>query len=120
MDKKDTKGDPTNKDINKIVQQNNYTNQLLYVDKPSSSYKDKNKNLETHPIFKLPKFSNDKFSKFQEKLEITDDLIGKINENLKYKAINTLSKYNDNEINKLRSNYSIKKNYYKRASFPDM
>ncbi|KAG5595040.1 hypothetical protein H5410_036272, partial [Solanum commersonii] len=62
MDIIDTKGDPTNKDINKIFQQNNYTNKLVYVvsnqilradskldikDKPSSSYKDKNKNLET-------------------------------------------------------------------------
>ncbi|KAG5631285.1 hypothetical protein H5410_003002 [Solanum commersonii] len=83
MDITDSKGDPTNKDINNILQQNNYTNQLLYVisnqilradnksdikDKPSSSYKDKNKDLETHPIFKLPKLPKDKFPNFQEKV----------------------------------------------------
>lgn len=31
MDIIDTKGDSSNKDINKILQQNNYTNYLLYV-----------------------------------------------------------------------------------------
>ncbi|KAG5595049.1 hypothetical protein H5410_036281 [Solanum commersonii] len=44
-------------------------------DKPSSSYKDKNKNSETHPILKLPEFSTDKFPNFQEKLEIMDENI---------------------------------------------
>ncbi|KAG5615063.1 hypothetical protein H5410_014887 [Solanum commersonii] len=102
MDIIDTKGDPIYKDINKILQKNNYTNQLLYLvsnqilradnkpnikDKPSSSYKDKNKNLENHPIFKFPEFSKDKFPNFQEKLEINDELIGIINEKSKSKAL---------------------------------
>ncbi|KAG5576687.1 hypothetical protein H5410_056821 [Solanum commersonii] len=71
----DTKGEPTIKDIKRILQLNNYTNQLLYVvsnqileadnksifkDKPSLSYNGKNKKIET-PIFNLPEFSNEKF-----------------------------------------------------------
>jgi len=134
----DTKGDPTNKDINRILQQDNYTNQLLYVvsnqileadnksvfkDKPSPSYNDKNKKLETHPIFKLPEFSNQKFPRFKEKVEITDDLIETINKKLKselnFTNVNTLSE-NNNDVNKLSSSYSTKNNYYKKPSFPDM
>ncbi|KAG5576685.1 hypothetical protein H5410_056819 [Solanum commersonii] len=125
MDIKDTKGDPTNKDKNKILQQNNYRNQLLYVvsnqilrddnksdikDKLSSSYKDKNKNLETYPIIKLPELPKAKFSNIEQKLEISNELIGIINESFKSKTINNLYKDIDNEINKLSSNYSTKMN----------
>lgn len=64
------------------------------------------------------------FPRFQEKILITDYLIEKFNKKLKselqFTNGNTLFEYNDNDVNKLCSNYFTKKNYYKKFSFSDM
>lgn len=75
----DTKGDLINKDINEILQFNNYKNELFYIvtnqiqkaknlsdikDKPIYSYKSKNKDLEIYPRFNLLKLPKDKFPNF--------------------------------------------------------
>ncbi|KAG5610063.1 hypothetical protein H5410_021344 [Solanum commersonii] len=81
----------------------------VFKDKPSPSYNDKNKKLETNPIFKLPKLSNVKFFRSQQKLEITDDLVEtsnkKLKSELKFTNINTLTENNDNDSSFLDMQY---------------
>lgn len=96
--------EPTNKDLNKIITQNNYTNNLLYV--VSNQLKDTNKietpirskkpnTIETHPTIKIPEFSKEKFPKLKEQFDFSDKLLEKIEEQLKTKM--TVSKPSTNQ-----------------------
>ncbi|XP_059288414.1 uncharacterized protein LOC132041739 [Lycium ferocissimum] len=138
--------DPKTKDINKIIQQNNYTNQLLHV-VSNQLAKDNNKqiapskassstststSIEEHPTIRLPEFSKEKFPQLSEKFNVeNEDLVEKINRQLKDIALNkpkvstkkvTTLSTKEKEIQKLTNDprYHTTKNYYKRPSFPDV
>jgi len=91
-----TDSGPTNKDINKIIVQNNYTNNLLHV--VYNQLKDTNKlgiptrsittsKIETHPLIKLPEYSKEKFPELEEKFDFSDKLLEQIEERLKTKLV---------------------------------
>lgn len=82
---KDSSAIATHGDIDKILEQNNYSNQILYViskqiektssglgqtssiaDKPSSSKS--SPQIETHPIFKVPEFSKENYPKLSPRV----------------------------------------------------
>lgn len=80
----------TNADINKVIEQNNYTNQVLHV--VSCHLQDSNSGIvskqpssskepiliERNLVFKIPKFDKSKFPKLDDKLDLTKDLLKKI------------------------------------------
>ncbi|XP_016509474.2 uncharacterized protein LOC107826943 isoform X1 [Nicotiana tabacum] len=85
--------EPINKDLNKIIVQNNYTNNLLHV--VANQLKDTNKiriptkstvapTIETHPTIRIPEFSKEKFPQLKDKFDFTNELLEKI-EQLKTK-----------------------------------
>lgn len=83
-------------DINRVLEQNNYTNQLLYVvakqiersSKGSTSIGDKpctskyNPHIEANPIFKIPEFSRDKFPKLTSQISADPEILEQINDQL--------------------------------------
>ncbi|KAK4728986.1 hypothetical protein R3W88_021974 [Solanum pinnatisectum] len=86
----------TTADIDRVVEQNNYSNQILHViskqiedtkpifsGRPIPASTSSNNHIEPNPGFKLPEFSKDKFPKLSETFEISENnLIDKINEQL--------------------------------------
>ncbi|KAM3204581.1 hypothetical protein P3L10_027990 [Capsicum annuum] len=82
-------------DVDRVLEQNNYTNQLLYVvatqienSKGPTSIGDKtstskyNSNIEVSPIFKIPKFSRENFPELDCQFSSSLDLLEKINDPL--------------------------------------
>ncbi|XP_070025069.1 uncharacterized protein [Nicotiana sylvestris] len=76
--------EPINKDLNKIIVQNNYTNNLLHV--VANQLKDTNRlgiptkstvapTIETHPTIKIPEFSKEKFPQLKDKFDFTNELL---------------------------------------------
>ncbi|KAM3287510.1 hypothetical protein P3S67_020940 [Capsicum chacoense] len=82
-------------DVDRVLEQNNYTNQLLYVvakqienSKEPTSIGDKtstskyNSNIKVSPIFKIPKFSRENFPELDSQFRSSPDLLEKINDPL--------------------------------------
>ncbi|KAH0677979.1 hypothetical protein KY285_025780 [Solanum tuberosum] len=90
-----TGGILTSTDIDRVVEQNNYSNQILHIisrqiedTKPSLSGRptlvstSSNHNIETYPGFKIPEFSKEIFLKLSDTFEVTGNIIEKINAQL--------------------------------------
>ena len=82
-------------DIDRVIEQNNYTNQLLHVvsrqiedtrpylsGRPTPASTSSNHEIETYPGFKIPEFSKEKFPKLSDTFEVTGSIIEKINTQL--------------------------------------
>ncbi|KAG5570650.1 hypothetical protein H5410_060416 [Solanum commersonii] len=84
-------------DMDRVVEKNNYTNQLLHVvsrqiedtkdksiftQKPTWSKPSTSQTIDPNPIFKLTEFSRDKFQKFKDSFDISGNVLDKINEQL--------------------------------------
>ncbi|KAH0665125.1 hypothetical protein KY285_026331 [Solanum tuberosum] len=114
-----TDGQLTSADIERVVEQNNYSNQILHTisrqiedTKPSLSGKPtlasttSNQSIETYPGFKIPEFSKDKFPKLSDTFE----------EEPKSKT-----QEKSNLLQKLASSrFHNMKNYHDKPSFPDL
>ena len=118
--------------VNQIIEQNNYTNQILHVvsrkiedsskqkvsnqigNKPSSS-KTIEKG-ETIPIFKVPEFSKENFPDLSKK-DDNSSLIERISEQL-----SKLNVTKGNNLGAIHSDnrFPNKRNYYPKPSFPDV
>ncbi|KAH0664623.1 hypothetical protein KY285_025829 [Solanum tuberosum] len=85
----------TSADIERVVEQNNYSNQILHTisrqiedtkpslsGKPTPASTTSNQSIETYPGFKIPEFSKDKFPKLSDTFEVTGNIIDKINAQL--------------------------------------
>lgn len=130
---KDSSSIATLGDINKILEQNNYTNQILHVvskqieetssglkppisiaEKPSTS----SPHIETNPIFKIPEFSKENYPKLSPEFSKSSVLLERINDEL--------SKLNISRGDKLSTlltqanRHPHKKNFYSKPSFPDV
>ncbi|KAF3638177.1 hypothetical protein FXO38_21137 [Capsicum annuum] len=115
----------TNSNINRVLKQNNYTNQLLYVVakqvencKGSTSIGDKpitskyNPHIQTNPIFKIPKFSRDKFPKLASQISTDPNILEKINDQLmKLKPTEKPNSSSSNLIKKPSSSRPIEETY---------
>ncbi|KAH0689011.1 hypothetical protein KY289_016369 [Solanum tuberosum] len=90
-----TGGILTSADIDRVVEQNNYSNQILHIisrqiedTKPSISGRpipvstSSSHNIETYPGFRIPEFSKEKFPKLSDTFEVTGNIIEKINAQL--------------------------------------
>uniref|UniRef100_M1D3V3 Uncharacterized protein n=1 Tax=Solanum tuberosum TaxID=4113 RepID=M1D3V3_SOLTU len=79
-------------DINPVVEQNNYSNQILHVistqiedtkptisRRPTPTSTSSNHNTEPNPGFELPEFSKEKFPKLSGTFEVSRKIIDKIN-----------------------------------------
>uniref|UniRef100_M1B5X5 CCHC-type domain-containing protein n=1 Tax=Solanum tuberosum TaxID=4113 RepID=M1B5X5_SOLTU len=90
-----TGGILTSADIDRVVEQNNYSNQILPIisrqiedTKPSISGRpipvstSSSHNIETYPGFRIPEFSKEKFPKLSDTFEVTGNIIEKINAQL--------------------------------------
>ena len=77
-------------DIDRVIEQNNYTNQLLHVvsrqiedtrpylsGRPTPASTSSNHEIETYPGFKIPEFSKEKFPKLSDTFEVTGSIIEK-------------------------------------------
>ncbi|KAG5605600.1 hypothetical protein H5410_027092 [Solanum commersonii] len=82
-------------DIDRVVEQNNYSNQILHVisrpiedskpfisRRPTPSFTSSSQNIEPNPGFKLTEFSREKFPKLKDTFDISRNVIDKINEQL--------------------------------------
>ncbi|KAG5581330.1 hypothetical protein H5410_051957 [Solanum commersonii] len=111
-------------DIDRVVEQNNYSNQILYVisrqiedtkptqiRRPTPTSALSNHYIEPNPGFKLPEFSKEKFPKLFDSFQFTGSIIDKINEQL-----------NNFNVSKKLSNgrFHNMKNYHNKPSFPDL
>ncbi|KAG5571277.1 hypothetical protein H5410_061043 [Solanum commersonii] len=89
-------------DIDRVVEQNNYFNQILQAisrqiedskpsisRRPSPSSTASSHNIEPNPRFKLTEFSREKFPRFKDTFEISGNVIDKINEQLSKFNIST-------------------------------
>ncbi|KAH0752254.1 hypothetical protein KY285_005402 [Solanum tuberosum] len=85
----------TSADIDRVVEQNNYSNQILHIisrkiedtkpsisGRPTSASTSSSHNIETYPGFKIPEFSKEKFPKLSDTFEVTGNIIEKINAQL--------------------------------------
>ncbi|KAH0672434.1 hypothetical protein KY290_024673 [Solanum tuberosum] len=85
----------TSADIDRVVEQNNYFNQILHIisrqiedtkptisGRPTPSSTSSSHNIETYPGFKIPEFSKEKFPKLSDTFEVTGNIIEKINAQL--------------------------------------
>ncbi|KAH0730093.1 hypothetical protein KY289_001281 [Solanum tuberosum] len=83
-------------DIDRVVEQNNYSNQILYVisrqiedtkptisGRPTPDSTSYSHNIETYPGFKIPEFFKEKFPKLSDTFELTRNTIEKFNEQLR-------------------------------------
>ncbi|KAG5578675.1 hypothetical protein H5410_049302 [Solanum commersonii] len=90
-----TSGILTSADIDRVVEQNNYSNQILHIisrqiedtkpslsGRPTPTSNSSNHNIETYPGFKIPEFSKEKFPKLSDTFEVTGSIIEKINARL--------------------------------------
>ncbi|KAH0650257.1 hypothetical protein KY284_030169 [Solanum tuberosum] len=139
-----TNGPLTSADIDRVVEQNNYSNQILQIisrqiedTKPNLSGRStpastsSNHNIETYPGFKIPEFSKEKFPKLSDTFEVTENIIEKINAQLNNfnisvkedktsKKVSTLHE-ETNFLQKLASSrFHNIKNYHDKPSFPDL
>ncbi|KAH0654227.1 hypothetical protein KY289_031905 [Solanum tuberosum] len=82
----------TSADIDRVVEQNNYSNQILHVisrqiedtkptisGRPTPASTSSKHNIETYPGFKIPEFSKEKFPKLSDTFEVSGNIIEKIN-----------------------------------------
>ncbi|KAG5619556.1 hypothetical protein H5410_004774 [Solanum commersonii] len=82
----------TSADIDRVVEQNNYSNQILHIisrqiedtkpslsGRPTPASTSSNHTIETYPGFKIPEFSKEKFPKLSDTFEVTGSIIEKIN-----------------------------------------
>ncbi|KAG5587355.1 hypothetical protein H5410_047789 [Solanum commersonii] len=82
-------------DIDRVVEQNNYSNQVLHIisrqiedtkpnlsGRPTPASTSSSHNIETYPGFKIPEFSKEKFPKLSYTFEVTENIIEKINAKL--------------------------------------
>ncbi|KAH0679095.1 hypothetical protein KY284_020180 [Solanum tuberosum] len=95
-EKSDKAGGPlTSADIDRVVEQNSYFNQILHTisrqiedtkpslsGRPTPASTSSNHNIETYPGFKIPEFSKEKFPKLSDTFEVTGNIIEKINAQL--------------------------------------
>ncbi|KAG5578669.1 hypothetical protein H5410_058803 [Solanum commersonii] len=134
----------TTADIDRVVEQNNYSNQILHIisrqiedtkpnlsGRPTPTSTSSNHNIETYPGFKIPEFSKEKFPKLSDAFEVTGNIIEKINAQLNNfniaakedktsKKVFTLHK-ETNLLQKLASSrFHNMKNYHDKPSFPDL
>ncbi|KAG5578664.1 hypothetical protein H5410_058798 [Solanum commersonii] len=131
----------TTANIDRVVEQNNYSNQILHIisrqiedtkpnlsGRPTPSSTSSNQNIETYPGFKIPEFSKEKFPKLSDTFEVTGNIIEKINAQLNNfnisiredktsKKVSTLHE-ETNLLQKLASSrfYNMK-NYHDKPSF---
>ncbi|KAH0675904.1 hypothetical protein KY285_023705 [Solanum tuberosum] len=134
----------TTADIDRVVEQNNYSNQILHIisrqiedtkpnlsGRPTPASTSSNHNIETYPGFKIPEFSNEKFPKLSDTFEVTGNIIEKINAqlnnfNISVKEDKTSKKLSTlheetNLLQKLASSrFHNMKNYHDKPSFPDL
>ncbi|KAH0743047.1 hypothetical protein KY290_031040 [Solanum tuberosum] len=88
-------GPLTSADIDRVVEQNNYSNQILHTisrqiedtkpnlsGRPTPASTSSSHNIETYPGFKIPEFSKEKFPKLSDTFEVTGNIIEKINAQL--------------------------------------
>ena len=125
----------TVEDINKVFEQNNYTNQALHIvskqieestynhsgtskiaSKPCSSKS--GFNLETNPIFKIHRFSPEDFPKPTSEFSNTPEILERINEQLKRIKISQGDKVD--KVVTIKDRLPHSKNFYPRPSFPDV
>ncbi|KAH0781566.1 hypothetical protein KY290_001164 [Solanum tuberosum] len=82
-------------DIDRVVEQNNYSNQILHVisrqiednkptisGRPTPGSTSSSHNIETYPGLKISEFSKEKFPKLSDTFEVTGNTIEKFNEQL--------------------------------------
>ncbi|KAH0660551.1 hypothetical protein KY289_029299 [Solanum tuberosum] len=85
----------TSADIDRVVEQNNYSNQILHIisrqiedtkpslsGRPTPASTSSSHNIETYPGFKISKFPKEKFPKLSDTFEVTRNIIEKINAQL--------------------------------------
>ncbi|KAH0753194.1 hypothetical protein KY285_006342 [Solanum tuberosum] len=90
-----TSGLLTSADIDRVVEQNNYSNQILHVisrqiedtkptisRRPTPASTSSSHNIENYPGFKIPEFSKEKFPKLSDTFKVTGNIIEKINAQL--------------------------------------
>ncbi|KAM3188706.1 hypothetical protein P3L10_034574 [Capsicum annuum] len=136
---------PINRDLDRIVEQNNYTNQVLHTisqqiegtknsvlsfSPPAPEKGASNPNPITNPIFKIPEFQKDKFPNLSDEFKVSGKILEHINDKLskfkiseKAESSNSKGESNSqkNSLSKLTSDrFSTKKNYYKKPSPPDV
>ena len=122
----------TIEEINKVFEQNNYTNQVLHVvskqiedskynysgtsqigNKPSSSKS--GFNIQTNPIFKIHKFSLEGFPKIANDFNNSQKILERISEKLKRIRISQGDK-----VGAIKDRLPHSKNFYPRPLFPDI
>ncbi|XP_047251366.1 uncharacterized protein LOC124886583 [Capsicum annuum] len=133
---------PQCKDLDRIIEQNNYTNQVLHtisqqIEETKSSPLSAPLPIKStpsskplsNPIFKLPEFHKDKFPNLNEDFKLSEQILEKINSKLtKFKISQEPSSSKDssspparNSLSKLTSDrFSTRKNYYRKPSPPDI
>ncbi|XP_047260618.1 uncharacterized protein LOC124893815, partial [Capsicum annuum] len=133
---------PQCRDLDRIIEQNNYTNQALHtisqqiedVKSPPLSAPLPTKSTPcskplSNPIFKLPEFHKDKFPDLNDDFKLSEQILEKINSKLtKFKISQEPSSSKDssgskekNSLSKLSSDrFSTRKNYYRKPSPPDV
>lgn len=131
---KDSSSIATLGDVNKILEQNNYSNQILHViskqieetssglgktsslvDKPNSS--NTSPQIETYPIFKVPEFSRENYPKLSPEFSKSSALLERINEELTKLNISRGDKLST--LLSQANRHPHTKNFYSRPSFPD-
>ncbi|KAG5606586.1 hypothetical protein H5410_028078 [Solanum commersonii] len=134
----------TSADIDRVVEQNNYSNQILHTiskqiedSKPSISRRptpssiSSSQIIEPNPWFKLNVFSWQKFPKIKETFEISGNVLDKIDEQLSNFNNSTKDGKTQNKISTLQGKTTLlhrptndhfhnRKNYHSRSSFPDL
>ncbi|KAG5576345.1 hypothetical protein H5410_056479 [Solanum commersonii] len=119
-------------DIDRVVEQNNYSNQILHIisrqiedtkptisGRPTPASTSSSHNVETYPGFKILEFSKEKFPKlsdtFEQKMIKTPEMVSTLQEEL------TSTQEKSNLPQKLASSPFHKiKNYHNKPSFPDL
>ena len=94
-EKSDKTGGPlTSADIDRVVEQNNYSKILHVISRqientkptiskrPTPASTSSSNSIETYPGFKIPEFSKEKFPKLSDTFEVTGNIIEKINAQL--------------------------------------
>uniref|UniRef100_M1DZ48 Uncharacterized protein n=1 Tax=Solanum tuberosum TaxID=4113 RepID=M1DZ48_SOLTU len=139
-----TSGILTSADIDRVIEQNNYSNQILHIisrqiedtkpglsGRPTPVSTSPSHSIETYPGFKIPEFSKEKFPKLSDTFEVTGNIIEKINAQLNNfnisvkgdktsKKVSTLQE-KSNLLQKLASSrFHNMKNYHSKPSFPDL
>ncbi|KAM3198755.1 hypothetical protein P3L10_034506 [Capsicum annuum] len=134
---------PQCKDLDRIIEQNNYTNQVLHtisrqiedtaksppLSAPLPVKSTPSSKTLSNPIFKLPEFHKEKFPQLTDDFKLSEQILENINSKLtKFKISQEPSSSKDSSSSKTKNSlskrtserFSTRKNYYRKPSPPDV